>query len=82
MVLTRDAGVQVWGYDVQGGLSCVGKNGHTSYEHVEVESLDGGVWSMMLPSRPSGNRCVIEVAMYPKIFSAISQLSTSNNIFL
>ena len=68
MVLQRDAGVQVWGYedlmnDVQGVLSCVGKNGHKSYEHVEVESLEGGVWSMMLPSRPAGNQSVIKVAI-------------------
>ena len=68
MVLQRDAPVQVWGYDdlmndVQAGLSCVGKDGRKSDEHVDVESLEGGLWSMMLPSRPSGNRCVIEVAI-------------------
>ena len=68
MVLQRDAEVQVWGYDdlmndVQAGLSCVGKDGHKSYEPVDVESLDGGVWSMTLPSRDSSWRCDIEVAI-------------------
>ena len=68
MILQQDSTVQVWGYDdltndVHASLSCSGKDGRKSYESVFVESFDGGVWVMKLPSRPSWNRCDIEVAI-------------------
>eukprot|EP00092_Neocalanus_flemingeri_P011464 GFUD01012354.1.p1 GENE.GFUD01012354.1~~GFUD01012354.1.p1 ORF type:complete len:515 (+),score=111.79 GFUD01012354.1:182-1726(+) len=75
MVLQRDKPVQVWGYDdllgdVEAQYACNGLDDQKSSIVPLVPTLVAdGVWSMMLPARPAGMVCDVEVAGGEEVIS-------------